>query len=289
MKTLLKLTTALAVASLFAACNQTTQQTSTPPTAAETQAIGDSISDSAASSAATLTLESGLQTLSLSSGLNAQAGRACITINPSPIVDTDGDGVPDNATYTFNCTLDKPQFAYSTTGTLQVSDPVGALWGFDSTSNLTHTVTNKSTGVTVTEVLTGTRSPRKTGDQVTQSHNITLTRTVGTEPTATITNLWNLTFNATTPGSIAMGAPLPAGSINLAGNYSFNKAGVNRSFAVATFTPLQYDPSCTDPLKIVGGKLRAFLNGANANSYLEITFGACGTQPSTKGFFTTAP
>jgi hypothetical protein len=284
-----KLGAALTLAALFAACNQT-QTTGSTPSAAETQAVGDSITSELSSSSGTLTLQSGLQTLSFSEGAKVQAGRGCVTVNPNPVVDTDQDGVPDNATFTFDCSSDRPLYTLTTKGTLQVSDPSGnaGTWGFDSTSDLTHTTTNKLKGVTVTETVKGSRSPRKTGDQIVQSHNITLTRAVGSEPTATVTNLWNLTFNATTPGSIVMGELLPAGTLSVAGNFSFSKSAVSRTWTLSTISPLQYDPSCAEPLKIVAGTLRATLSAVAGNGYLEVQYGACGTEPVITRNFTPA-
>jgi hypothetical protein len=280
-KQVVKLGAALVLAGLFAACNQPAP-TNSAPSVAETDAVSASISDELMASASTLTLENGLQSLSFSSdGVQAQAKRACVTVNPDPVVDTDGDGVPDNATYTFDCATNRPFFAYTTKGSLQVSDPSSdaGVWGFNSTSDLTHTRTNLTTSKVLTETRKGSRSPRKTGDQITQSHNITVTRSFTGEDTATITNLWNLVFTASTPGSIVMGTALPAGSMTAAGNYAFSKGGLSRTWTISTTSPVQYDPACTDDLKIVGGTLRATLSGPNGNGFLEIQYGACGTDP----------
>jgi hypothetical protein len=290
MNNVLKFGAALALASLFAACNQTTTPANTAPSVAETDAVSASLSDEAMASASTLTMESSVQTLSFGDGAQAQALRPCVTVNPNPVVDTDGDGVPDNATYTFDCAINRPLFTYTTKGTLQVSDPSSdpSVWGFNSTVNLTHTRTSTLNGKTLTLVRTGTRSPRKTGDAITQSHNLTVKRTLTGEDTATITNLWNLTFNATQPGSIQMNAPLPAGTISLAGNYTFSKSNVSRTWTLSTTSPLQYDPTCTDDLKIVGGTLRATLANSSGDGFLEVRYGACGVAPVVTRSFTNA-
>jgi hypothetical protein len=290
MKIVLKLGAALALASVFVACNQP-GPTNSVPSVAETDAVGASISDELMASSSTLTLENGLQSLSFSSDqARVQAGRGCVTVNPNPVVDSDADGVPDTATYTFDCATNRPFFAYTTQGTLQVSDPSSdaGVWGFDSSSNLTHTRTNLTTGKVLTEVRKGSRSPRKTGDQITQSHNITVTRSFTGEDTATITNLWNLVFTASTSGSIVMGGALPAGSMTAAGNYSFGKGGINRTWTISTISPVQYDPACTDDLKVVGGTIRATLSGPNGNGFLEVQYGTCGSDPVITRNFTSA-
>jgi hypothetical protein len=133
----------------------------------------------------------------------------------------------------------------------------------------------------MTDVRTGSRSPRKTGDQIVQSHNITTKHSVTGKPDATIQNQWNLTFAATTAGSIVMGSPLPAGSIQLAGSYNFSSDGKTRTWTASTPTPLGYDPACTADLKIVSGKLVLTLSGANGGGgTMEVVYNACGTEPT---------
>ena len=288
MKNVFKLGAVLTLAATLAACNPGLPQASNP-SAAEVSATADAMTDELVSSSSQVTLENSINSLSFgeSSQSNLRAKPACVTITPSPLVDTDGDGVPDTATYTFDCSKTGMFFSSSKTGTLTVNDPssVAGVWGFDSDANLTESRTNLTTGKTVTEVRKGSRSPRKTADQVVQSHNITVTRSVTDQPTATITNLWNYTFNATTAGSIVMGQPLPAGTASLAGNWSFSRDAKTRTYSVTTISPLQYDPSCVEPLKIVAGKIRGTLVNNSGEGFIEITYNACGTAPTiTKSF-----
>ena len=286
----------LGLAIALAACNQPV----TPPTnttsvsQAEANDTASAINDEIVSSTGTATVGGtvafasfgSVSMASLQSALGVQASKpACVTVSPSPVADTDSDGVPDNATFTFDCSRDGPLFAGSKKGTVQVTDPSGdaGVWGFDSNINLTEAHTSKLRGITVTDVRTGSRSPRKTGNQVVQSHNITVQRAVtgvATPWNATIQNQWNLTFNATTAGSIVMGSPLPAGSIQIAGSYSVTRDAKVRAWTLSTPLPLSYDPACTDDLKIVGGKLLATLNSTSgAGGTLEVVYGACGTDP----------
>lgn len=296
MKTLYSIPAILTLGLALAACNQ---PGITPPngggstvTQAEATSTAGAVNDELVSSVGTLTVGGAVgyasfgsvSPASLSAGLSAQAAKpGCVTVSPSPVVDTDGDGVPDNATYTFDCSRDGALFASSKTGTVQISDPsaTAGVWGFDSNIDLTESTTNKLKGITVTDVRTGSRSPRKTGDQIVQSHNITTKRSVTGESDATIQNQWNLTFTATTPGSIVMGSALPAGSIQLAGSYSFTRDAVTRTWTASTPTPLGYDPGCTSDLKIVSGKLVLTLSGtASGGGTLEVVYNACGTDPT---------
>jgi hypothetical protein len=289
----------LGLALALGACNQPVPgvnppTNTTPVSQAEAIDTTDAINDEIISATGTATVGGtvafasfgSVSLASLQSGLGVQASKpACVTVSPSPVVDSDGDGVPDSATYTFDCSRDGPLFAGSKKGTIQIADPSSdvGVWGFDSNINLTETHTSKLRGITVTDVRTGSRSPRKTSDQLVQSHNITVQRSVtglATPWNATIQNQWNLTFNATTAGSIVMGSPLPAGSIQIAGSYSVTRNGAVRAWTLSTPLPLSYDPACTDDLKIVGGKLLATLNtSSGAGGTLEVVYGACGTDP----------
>ncbi len=297
MQKLLTIPAALTIALALGACSQT--PSATPPTGntstitqAEANDTASALGDELASSSASLTVGGtlsytslGLITpASLSGGLSAQAMTmpACVTVSPNPIVDTDGDGVPDNATYTFNCSRDGMQVASSKTGTLQITDPssTAGVWGFDSSINLTESRTFKLSGITVTDVRTGSRSPRKTSDEIVESHNITTKRSVTGKSDATVQNQWNLTFTATTPGSIVVGQTLPAGAIQIAGAYSFSRDDAARTWTLSTPTALQYDPACSADLKIVGGVLLATQTGTGAKGVVRVKFNACGTDPT---------
>ncbi len=296
MKKLHAIPAFLTLALALAACNTVTPPiTGSTVTQAEATDTASAVNTEIASSVGTLTVGGavgyaslGLVTpASLEGGLSAQTAPTpaapCVTVTPKPVVDTDKDGVPDTATFTFDCTRDGPLAASSKKGTLQVTDPSSdaGVWGFDSSIDLTESVTNKLKGITVTDARKGSRSPRKTGDQIVQSHNINTVRSVTGQPDASIQNQWNLTFAATTAGSIVMGSPLPAGSIQIAGSYSFSRDGKTRTWTASTPTVLGYDPACTADLKIVSGKLVLTLSGPNGGGgTMEVVYNACGTEPT---------
>ncbi len=278
----------------LAACNTGITPPITGGTVTQAEAVdtASAVNTELASSVGTLTVGGavgyaslGLVTpASLAGGFSAQMTPTapCVTVTPKPVVDTDKDGVPDTATFTFDCSRSGPLGASSKKGTLQVTDPSSdaGVWGFDSNIDLTESFTNNLRGITVTDTRKGSRSPRKTGDQIVQSHNITTTRSVTGQPDATIQNQWNLTFAATTPGSIVMGSALPAGSIQIAGSYSFSRDGKTRTWTVSTPSLLGYDPACTADLKIVSGKLVMTLSGPNGDGSVEVAYNACGTEPT---------
>ena len=286
---------ALALTFALAACGQgvpsnTTQPATTKMSQAEINATSDALTAELVSSTSSLTVSNSVSALSLGSvsladvqgsGLSAQAlppTRACVTADST--ADDDADGILNNVTYTYNCVRDNALFKSSNIGTLKVVDAGAGNVGFDSEVNLTYTRTTKLNGFEVKEVRTGTRSPRKSGDKITQSHNITTLRQVTGQPDMNINNLWNLVFTATTPGSIVAGGPLPDGQATVSGSWSATRDGKVRSHTISTPVPLQYDPSCAEDLKIVGGTMVATHTTSSGTQTVTTVFGACGTDPT---------
>jgi hypothetical protein len=304
------ITSALALAFALASCGSTPNlKTSAPLTGQNLSAsTAAAVSDEAASAAASLTASNAMNDLSFNSvtlasssaGIGIQSegpkrpsdrkpgekpggkpGDKCVTITPSPVVDTDKDGVPDTATMTFNCTRDSTGYSFSRTGTVQISDPLSTPGdhGFDSIVDLSEKRTNKLTGKVVTETRKGERHPRRNGDKITQNHDMTIARTVTDEPDASIHNIWNLEFTATTAGSIVKDSLLPAGSLSINGTHEVVRDGATRTYALETSSPLGYDPTCDADIKYVSGVLKVTATGANNDGTLEIAYGACGTDP----------
>jgi hypothetical protein len=304
------ITSALALAFALASCSSTPNLKNSTPLSSQGLAVSTAaaISDEAASAASSLTASNAMNDLSFESaslassgsGLGIQSddkkgkrdrnpgfktggkfGDKCVTITPSPVVDSDQDGVPDSATMTFDCTRDSSGYSFSRTGTIQISDPLSTPGdkGFDSMVDLSEKRTNKFTGKVVTETRKGERHPRRNGDKITQDHDIKIVRTVTDEPDASIHNVWKSEFTASTPGSILKGSLLPAGTLSINGTHEVVRDGVTRTYALETTTPLSYDPSCSADIKYVAGVLKATATGANKDGTLEIAYGACGNDP----------
>jgi hypothetical protein len=303
------ITSALVLAFALASCGSTPNlKTNAPLTGQSLSAsTAAAVSDEAASAASSLTASNAMSDLSFDSvslassgaGLGIQSegpkrpgdrnpgvkpgkpNEKCVTITPSPVVDTDKDGVPDTATMTFDCTRDSTGYSFSRTGTVQISDPLSTPGdrGFDSVVDLSEKRTNKLTGKVVTETRKGERHPRRNGDKITQNHDMTIARTVTDEPDASIHNIWNLEFTATTPGSIVKDSLLPAGSLSITGTHEVVRDGATRTYALETSSPLGYDPTCDADIKYVSGILKVTATGASNDGTLEIAYGACGTDP----------
>jgi hypothetical protein len=283
MNNILNIGSTIAIAALFAGCNQLGNGVGgTDPNAAQTQAIGDSVVSEVGASTSSMTAASLVDqgsTVSAFTVSSATQPPTCVTVSPSPVVDTDGDGVPDNATYTFNCTRTRVTGGTTkVTGGATLSDP-GV--GFNlSLSNLTTEVKNGDGSLSYTAVRNGTRAATGSGTQITLAHNLNVTRTVTGSPTAAISNTSTLSFTAASGSSIAQGQPLPSGTITASGNYGWVSGSESFNFQLSTPTALSYDASCTSDLKITAGVLRATLLGTGANGFIRITFNGCGASPT---------
>jgi hypothetical protein len=302
------ITSALALAFALASCGSTPNLKTTAPLTGQSLAASTAaaISDEAASAASSLTASNAMSDLSFDSvslassgaglGIQSDGNRGsdrkpgfkpgkpnekCVTITPSPVVDTDGDKVPDSATMTFDCSRDSTDYSFSRIGTIQISDPssIAGEGGFDSVINLTEKRSNKLTGKVVSETRTGERHPRRNGDKITQNHDITIARTVTDEPDASIHNVWKLEFTAATAGSIVKGSLLPAGTLSIDGTHTVLRDGATRTYSIQTPSVLTYDPTCDADVKYVAGMLKVTATGAEKDGTLEIAYGACGTDP----------
>lgn len=283
MKNIVKIGSVLLIAALFAGCNQLGGGVGgTDLTAAQTQAIGDSVVSELGASTSSMTAASLVDQGSSVSAFAVQSATqppACVTVSPNPPVDTDGDGVPDNATYTFNCTRTRITGGTTkVTGNATLGDP-GV--GFNlSLSSLTTEVKNGDGSLSYTAVRNGTRAATGGSTQITLTHSLTVTRTTTGNPTATITNASNLGFTAASGSSIVQGQPLPSGTISASGSYGWVRGSENFNFQFSTPTQLTYDTGCSSDLKITAGVLKATLVGTGTNGFIRITFNGCGLSPS---------
>ena len=110
------LTLALICATTLGACSKSLESISGNPgenvgNFSQSQTVGNSLVDELSASSTSITASdavsqnAGVSLTSSEVGIfSAKVPPACVSVVPNPVVDTDNDGVPDNATYTFNCT-----------------------------------------------------------------------------------------------------------------------------------------------------------------------------------------
>jgi hypothetical protein len=196
----------------------------------------------------------------------------------SNLTDTDGDGVPDNATWTFtaaDCTqTDSAGNRGVVTGSVTISDP-GLTAGYTlSLSDLTaRFFQSGSTTPLLQLIMNGTWALRGTSDALTldQTYNFALT---AQGEQATLSNDLAVSFTAASGTAISWGVPLPDGTISINGAWRIASSQENHSLTLTTVAPLVYDDACEG---IVAGVLDAQGDGGS----VRVTWTGCGAHTDT--------
>ena len=197
--------------------------------------------------------------------VSAPPSGSCATVDNT--TDTDADGVPDDATFTF--ALPACSFTgfrggtLELTGTINISDPTPNDADFNSLATLLDfqfKLTSPLPVRTFTATRNGTRALSGDAAGVSLSNNITLVRSAPNRADATISNNFALTFTPAAGEVLALGQPLP-----------------NGTFTVTTVNALVWDASCTTDRKIVAGEIHATLADGG---YIKTVWTGCGEEPT---------
>ncbi len=250
--------------------------------------VGVSLRDEVEAELGALTLGSSLDPIgtTLAAGQTASL-LAAPCVSPSSATDSDGDGVPDDATYVFTAppcrftgwrggTLD-------IVGQLQIQDPAPASAGFGYRAILTGL-----RSLFVGPVNTTPRDIRRNGTRTLTGSvsglllmaDLQVQRNFDGHPDANIDKQWTVTFTPAT--SLQINAPLPSGALDFAGTIGWSR-GPTEDFAlvVTTPTPLQYDASCTDTVqRIKAGELHAAGTFGDMQGFVRVRWSRCGDEPA---------
>jgi hypothetical protein len=240
----------------------------------ETNDIADAAADEVDQAAGSITSEG--------SAFNAPPGGGCATVNNT--TDTDADGAPDNATFTF--ALPACSFTgfrggtLEITGTINISDPTPNGADFNYLATLTDfqfKLISPIASRTFTATRNGTRALSGNTAGVSLSNNIVLVRSVPNRADATISHNLLLDFTPAAGAVLALGQPLPNGTFTQSGTFTWSRADVSRTFTVTTVDPRVWDASCITDRKIVSGEIHATLAGGG---YIRTVWTGCGEEPT---------
>ncbi len=209
---------------------------------------------------------------------------SCATVTPQPPVNSDGDLVPDSVRFSYNdCVFTRGNGAIidSLSGTIDFLDPLPTV----TSVGVKHIFTDFRRSRTNTlfparsfsAVDNGIRQWGASAD--TLGHTITnfvTVRTFAGGRSHTHTKDWVSKFTATTPGSIALGSPLPAGSWTLDGTGSWTDGTRTWSETISTSTPLLYDPTCAASPRFTAGRLDLVMTRNTEITNVQIDFTGCG-------------
>ena len=251
----------------------------------ETNDIADAVGDEVDQAVGSITSE-GLA-FSVASRQSATAffaipGSGCATVNNT--TDTDADGAPDNATFTFAlpaCTFTGFRGGVlEITGTINISDPTpnGADFNYLATlADFQFKLTSPLPIRTFTATRNGTRALSGSAADVSLSNAITLVRSAPNRADAIISHNLLLSFTPAAGEVLALGQPLPNGTFTQSGTFTWSRGSITRTFTVTTVNPLVWDASCTTDRKIVAGEIHATLADGG---YIKTVWTGCGEEPT---------
>jgi hypothetical protein len=248
--------------------------------------IGETLRDEVEAALSSLTLGSSLDPIGTTQvPPDAASAVAAPCVSPSSAADSDGDGVPDDATYLFTAppcrftgwrggTLD-------IVGSLRIQDPsaTSAGFGYDATlTGLRSRFTSADTKVIYDVTRNGTRTLSGSVSALLLTAELQVIRTFAGHPDAAIDKQWSLNFTPATP--LQINAPLPSGTLDIAGTIDWTRGTEHFMLTVTTPTPLQYDAGCLDTVqRISAGIMQATGTFGDIEGLVRISWRGCGSEP----------
>ena len=211
------------------------------------------------------------------------ANDPCVT--PSSSAETDGDGVPDDASYTFTAPpcryTDVRGFTLDVVGQLRIVDPAPEDPGFGADISLTALRfslsaedTDKNYSVIRNGTITLTGDP--TGLEL--ATDLQLQRSFTGLPDASAEHVWTVGFDPET--TLQINKPLPNGSVTVAGMVSWSRGNESFDLTITTATPLHYDASCdATGQRFDDGELHVSGTFGETPGYVRIVWDGCGDDP----------
>jgi hypothetical protein len=208
--------------------------------------------------------------------------RGCATVDD--LTDTDQDGAPDQATFTY--ALPACHFTGYRGGTLDVtgvivlSDPTPTAADFVYQATLedfTRSFTGPGGARSYTAVRNGTRVLTGNAAGLSLSNTMTVVRTYPARPQGTVSHNLLLQFTPAAGAPLRRGDPLPDGTFTENGTLTWSREGRSRTFTVTTVAPLVWDASCSTERKIASGEIRLTLA---SGGYVRLVWSGCGVDPT---------
>jgi hypothetical protein len=214
------------------------------------------------------------------------ASEPCAT--PSSPSDTDGDGVPDDASYTFTappCRFEGVRgFNLDVVGQLRIVDPAPETAGFGAVVDLTNfrfslTGEDADRNYSVTRNGSLTLSGNTAGLQM--DGELQIFRTFTGLSDAAVETVWTINFTPET--TLQINQPLPSGSVTVSGTVNWSRKDENFTLAVTTVTPLHYDSACDHPgQRFDDGELAISGTFGETPGAVHIRWNNCGEDPDTE-------
>lgn len=244
--------------------------------------IGLTIRDEVEATASALTLSTSLTPIG-TSRTPASTNPCVVSSTPG---DTDGDGVPDDATYIF--TAPPCQFegwrggTVDLVGQLKIQDPAptDAGFGYDAMlANLRSRFTNAAKNVITDVTRTGSRTLSGSVTGLLLTSDLQVDRNFAGKPDAAIDEQWTVNYTPSTP--LQINGTVNSGTLDISGTMNWSRGNEELTMVVTTPTPLEYDASCTDTVqRIKNGELRAAGDFGDLVGFVRVRWNGCGHEPS---------
>ncbi len=263
----------LSLVTLSSACGDSTDPDNTPTAGRD---IGELIRDEVEASLDALTLPTTLAPLGLETG-----AVPCATV--SSAADDDGDGIPNDATYTFTappCRFTGIRGAtLDITGQLRIQDPSPSFgFGYEATiTSLRYDFDAESDDAdySITRNLHRSLGGSVAGLQL--ATDLQIFRTFAGQSDATVNVLWAASFTPETP--LQINRPLPSGSLEISGTLDWTRAAESFTMEITTPTPIHYVSGCDGVQRFDAGELRAAGDFAGNPGYVRLRWSDCGRDP----------
>ncbi len=207
----------------------------------------------------------------------------CVT--PSSSTDTDGDGIPNDASYTFTappCRFEDVRgFTLDAVGQLRITDPAAETAGFGANLAFTNLRFDLSADDSDQDyALTRNGTMALTGS--TAGLELTTDLQVSREFTGLLDAFaehdWTMGFDP--ENTLQINQPLPSGSVTVAGALSWSRQDENFDLTVTTVTPLHYDAGCgATGQRFDEGELRVSGTFGETPGSVRIVWEDCGDDP----------
>jgi hypothetical protein len=263
----------------LAACGDSTDPDDDPLPDNAATAVGLTVRDMAEASFDAFLPARLLQPLS-----TGQAADPCVT--PSSPADTDGDGVPNDASYTFTappCRFgDVRGFNLDAVGQLRITDPAPETAGFGANiafTNLRFSLTAEDSDQDYSITRNGTVVLAGTTAGLELTTDLQVTRTFTGLSDAAAEHQWTVGFDP--ENTLQINQPLPSGSVTVAGTVNWLRQNESFELTVTTVTPLHYDAGCgATGQRFDDGELRVSGTFGETPGSVRIVWEDCGDDPS---------
>jgi len=249
-----------------------------------TKDIGVTARDEVEAALSALTLQTSIAPVGTNQAPTTAFTLACVT--PSSATDSDGDGVPDDAIYSFTAppcrftgwrggTLD-------IVGQLRIQDPLPSAAGFGYDATLTDVLTRfiaSDSDVIYDVTRNGTRILSGSTAGLVLSANLQVLRSFPGKLDAAVDKQWAVTYTPAAP--LQINIPVPSGTLDIAGTINWLRGDETFDLTITTPTPLHYNAGCTETVqRIDAGELNAAGTFDDIEGFVRVRWTECGREPS---------